>query len=291
MMDFYLESDHLSLKWLFQQKEPKGRLARWVLALSEYKFTFLHCSGCKNRVAVALNRAPVDPPEALNADVCPLVDDTCFQIHRLFHHKIARFHCTNCQLDQQFQHHHLGRSPRPGPSGLQLPVVRPLTEVEREAEKIHDPPVEHPPFELLPSVQEIIQAQEEDEWSHEKINYITTQQLPDPIEAERIRKETIDYQLYKGLLCRFLFASTDNMLRRRQIYLPQFLRERYFRALHYPPLVGHLGIEKTLRRLKSRVHWPGMKTDVHTWIQVCKPCQRSKPEKRLPFGKMLPARP
>uniref|UniRef100_T1J2V0 RNA-directed DNA polymerase n=1 Tax=Strigamia maritima TaxID=126957 RepID=T1J2V0_STRMM len=75
------------------------------------------------------------------------------------------------------------------------------------------------------------------------------------------------------------------MLRRRQIYLPLSLREPYFRALHYPPSAGHLGIEKTLRRLRSRVYWPGMRADVQTWIQVCEPCQRSKPERRLPFGK------
>uniref|UniRef100_T1IWZ6 RNA-directed DNA polymerase n=1 Tax=Strigamia maritima TaxID=126957 RepID=T1IWZ6_STRMM len=81
------------------------------------------------------------------------------------------------------------------------------------------------------------------------------------------------------------------MLRRRQIYLPLSLREQYFRALHYPPSVGHLGIEKTLRRLRSRVYWPGMRADVRTWIQVCEPCQRSKPERGLPFGKMLSARP
>uniref|UniRef100_T1IKE8 Integrase zinc-binding domain-containing protein n=1 Tax=Strigamia maritima TaxID=126957 RepID=T1IKE8_STRMM len=144
------------------------------------------------------------------------------------------------------------RSPRPGPSGLQLPVVRPLTEAEREAEKIHDPPIEHPPFELLPSIQEIITAQEEDKWSNEKLLYLATQQLPnDPNEAERIRRERVDYKLHKGLLCTFLPVTTDTMLRRRQIYLPLSLREPYFRALHYPPSAGHLGIEKTLRRLRS----------------------------------------
>uniref|UniRef100_T1IQ84 RNA-directed DNA polymerase n=1 Tax=Strigamia maritima TaxID=126957 RepID=T1IQ84_STRMM len=157
------------------------------------------------------------------------------------------------------------RTPRPGLSGLQ-PLK--LTEAEKEAERTHDPPVEHPPFELLPSIDEIIVAQQEDDWSMEKITYITTQQLPNnPVEADRVKKQTENYQIHRGLLCRFLPVTTTNMIRCRQIYLPAPLRERYFRALHYPPSVGHLGVEKTLKKLQARVYWPKMKEDVQTWIQ------------------------
>ena len=54
--NFIVKTDHSALKWLLKQKEPEGRLARWIMALQEYKYQVQHISGKENVIADALSR-------------------------------------------------------------------------------------------------------------------------------------------------------------------------------------------------------------------------------------------
>ncbi|KRH93961.1 putative transposable element, partial [Pseudoloma neurophilia] len=56
---FIIRNDHQALKWLLSQKEPKERLARWIMQLNTYHFEFEHIEGHKNVVADALSRGVV----------------------------------------------------------------------------------------------------------------------------------------------------------------------------------------------------------------------------------------
>jgi len=53
---FTLRSDHGSLTWLRNFKEPKEQLARWLEKLQEYDFTILHRPGQRHSNADALSR-------------------------------------------------------------------------------------------------------------------------------------------------------------------------------------------------------------------------------------------
>lgn len=48
--------------------------------------------------------------------------------------------------------------------------------------------------------------------------------------------------------------------------------------LHNSRLAGHLGREKTLKKIRSRFYWPGMSTDIRRWCQNCMFCQKRKPD-------------
>jgi len=56
---FVLFSDHASLLWLRNLKDPVGRLARWAMKLSQYDFDLSHRPGKLNVVADALSRTEV----------------------------------------------------------------------------------------------------------------------------------------------------------------------------------------------------------------------------------------
>ena len=55
---FLLRTDHGSLTWLSNFKEPEGQLARWLERLQEYDFTIAHRPGKKHQNADALSRRP-----------------------------------------------------------------------------------------------------------------------------------------------------------------------------------------------------------------------------------------
>ena len=57
---FKVITDHHSLLWLKNLKNPTGRLARWALTLSQYDFTIEHRKGALNVVPDAFSRAPVN---------------------------------------------------------------------------------------------------------------------------------------------------------------------------------------------------------------------------------------
>ena len=78
-----------------------------------------------------------------------------------------------------------------------------------------------------------------------------------------------------GVLCRKLEApegSTTTL----QTIVPKVLREEVLADLHEGALGGHLGVDKTLARLKERFYWPGHYNDVRDWCQNCGTCASRK---------------
>lgn len=75
---FKVISDHYSLLWLHNLKEPQGRLARWALRLQSFDFTIIHRKGKENVVPDLLSRSPPeenDTPQVSDLHIPPDIED------------------------------------------------------------------------------------------------------------------------------------------------------------------------------------------------------------------------
>lgn len=60
---FKVITDHSALQWLYRNKDPHGRLARWAMRLQQFDYEIIHRKGKDNVVPDALSRAI---PEEIN---------------------------------------------------------------------------------------------------------------------------------------------------------------------------------------------------------------------------------
>ena len=61
---FWLRTDHSSLQWLYNFRNPTGSLARWIETLSGFDFEIQYKRGSANGAADALSRMPVPTADA-----------------------------------------------------------------------------------------------------------------------------------------------------------------------------------------------------------------------------------
>lgn len=75
---FQVVTDHYSLLWLHNLKEPQGRLARWALRLQPFDFTISHRKGKENVVPDLLSRTPneeIETPKVSDLHFPPDIAD------------------------------------------------------------------------------------------------------------------------------------------------------------------------------------------------------------------------
>lgn len=72
------------------------------------------------------------------------------------------------------------------------------------------------------------------------------------------------------------------------IYVPHKLRQEVIRMHHDPPAYGHMGIEKTTEHISRNYYFPNMRRAVERYIKNCDSCQRNKPARHQPYGKLQP---
>lgn len=53
---FTIRTDHSALTWLMKQKEPTGRLSRWIMKMQQFNYTVEHIPGRENVIADAISR-------------------------------------------------------------------------------------------------------------------------------------------------------------------------------------------------------------------------------------------
>ena len=68
-----------------------------------------------------------------------------------------------------------------------------------------------------------------------------------------------------------------------KLVIPKDIAYEIVKIFHDVPMCGHVGIDKTIARLKSRVFWPTLAADVKRYVNACVSCnQRKTPPNHRP---------
>jgi len=60
------------------------------------------------------------------------------------------------------------------------------------------------------------------------------------------------------------------------IVAPLSRREGLLKEVHNGKTSGHLGIKRTMEKLRRRVYWVGLRQDVQEWCRTCQVCAAKK---------------
>lgn len=63
---------------------------------------------------------------------------------------------------------------------------------------------------------------------------------------------------------------------RLQLVVPAMLAPDILSGLHDSPIGGHMGVKKTLEKVRSRFYWPGQRHYVYNWCSRCYLCASRK---------------
>lgn len=103
------------------------------------------------------------------------------------------------------------------------------------------------------------------EWVAEQLKDINCQEKEKFISSEKNRQGIV--RLENGLL-----GTQEG-----KILVPKILRESVLENFHDHKTAGHLGIAKTLAKIRNRFKWPKMRKDIHNFIRSCLICAKRKP--------------
>ena len=78
-----------------------------------------------------------------------------------------------------------------------------------------------------------------------------------------------------NLLCRMWEIEDSNMVT-YQVVVPLSQRRTILEQMHDVKTAGHLGITKTLNKIRQSYYWPGLQSDVKSYVSGCDICSRRK---------------
>ena len=87
----------------------------------------------------------------------------------------------------------------------------------------------------------------------------------------------------EGILFRKWRTRDESRPEVHQLVLPKGYQKEGLKLAHSIPIAGHLGREKTLKRILSRFYWPAVQLNVRKYCRECPECQLSSKEEDLGF--------
>lgn len=268
---FTIRTDHASLIWLKNFKNPEGILARWLSVLETYDFSIQHRPGRLHCNADGLSRRP--------PSYCKRMD--CPDCHWGDCHDSGGQTVT---VPEQMDSNTLSL-----PAGIvSVRTIERFDLMESESDNSTDDNGASCDSEIVPNWLDTWSVDQLRTWQHQEPAIRQIMNLKENYSVKPPRNVVLDaapdlktyYGLWESLIVK------NNMLYYRWIepndretlllIAPRQIRSKILHELHDNRTSGHLGRDRTIKAVKRRVYWPGMSTDIKRWCKECDVCARAK---------------
>ena len=248
-----VRTDHGSLAWLMRFSNPESQLARWLETLSLYDLTIKFRPGRQNSNADAVSRIPCNG--------CPY----CTRQEALSAQRAEMKACSHDSCRKMTL-----RSHNPSPN---------------EDDSVEESP-QSSSWINGKTPQDLRNGQLQDPTIHLVLEWKESDHKPTWDEISHLGSEPKHYwsqwdrlKVHNGVLYREWYEplGTSPTL---QLVLPKVWRAEVMTLLHDNICTGHMGIHRTLARVRARFYWVGFKEDVTQKCSNCHLCQaRNMPTK------------
>ena len=287
---FIIRTDHSALRWLLTTfKNPEGQISRWIEVLSTYNFDIQHRAGRLHGNCDGLSRIPCNH--------CP----RCRRLEEKEEQNSSEPNCLCKDPDPKVPLVEQGTS-RGSESG---PSLSPYNKTQAQG-KINVKPYRRVTTRSqtqscivmkqwldAKSTDDIINEQHGDRkisaimaWkaeSNERPNW------------ERVSHLDADYKTYWSQWNRLILK--DGILYRRwiceatgrdrfELVVPETWRTEIIKMFHAAPGAGHMGVKRTVERIRSRAYWPRLTDSVKRFCSHCEQCQKKKNPANRPKAPM-----
>jgi hypothetical protein len=235
-------TDHSALKYLFQKKDAKPRLIRWILLLQEFDITIKDRKGTENQVADHLSRlektSSKDDATLSEGGKLPIQDnfpdEYLLAIYELLQENIEKLGA-----------HHEDHSDQPDPS-VNSKVTESIMAVSS-----------------IPAIP----------WYANYVNYLVSEVIPPELNSHQRKKFLHDVKFYYWDEPYLFKHCSDQVIRR--CVAEHEVRDILFNA-HSSDYGGHFGGQTTASKvLQSGFYWPTLFRDAHNFVRNCDRCQRT----------------
>ena len=265
-------TDHKPLEQIDKIKIPNGRLYRWSNFFSLYEYNVVYKEGRKHQNADALSRCPCDPPKPYDID-----------------HDRVNLAETRDEKKDESENESIDNDEESVNSVKTQEINEQIKSIEIQGKLKKD---------IDNKAQESIPLKENTEGDLDTIEALKREQKRDPfclkyIEAFRNNKKIKAIQKFKyenDILFRRNFTPFNQP--KLDIVVPYILRVNILMELHDDPTTGgHLGITKTIYKVRQRFWWPNLIQTIHDYIVSCRSCQENKPDFDKSLGLANPDKP
>lgn len=262
---FKVRTDHASLIWLKNFKNPEGMVARWITVLDSYNFTLEHRRGSQHANADALSRKPY---RLCKRDDCPGCQKSEVCVDKVVVNPVR------AEIDPDDTIPYVDNSTEQDET---IPFVEENSDLNETTEEALD-------FSNWLRVwsQEELKTWQENDSDLSKIIEMKNQF------DEKPGREQVSGSSYEVRTLWSLWESleivNDILYKKYEklgesslvLVVPKELRNKIMKELHNSRISGHLGRDRTLESVKRRFYWPGMSSDVASWVKECSVCARAK---------------
>jgi len=296
---FLVRTDHASLTWLQNFKEPEGMLARWLTVLDTYDFTVEYRKGCLHGNADTMSRHPLRNRRC-KCENCTDCHDLSSKGNTLPgtlapESSVSIPFCPDECIDEGLELHALNPCHSSSQKGILMPEALSgkarTDDVQCSSIQSSDNSI-HNSKQNEVDISTVLCSNWIDKWSQEQLEEmqssdsdiktllqfksVSCDKPSKSVVNEHSQNVRILWSLWETLTVKdnLLWRTGENGLR---LVLPSTLRSEIFQQLHESRLAGHLGRDKTIASIKKRFYWPNYCSDIRRWVSSCEMCSRRKP--------------